>query len=550
MNTKATLRVISLVLFVTVFGVWIFFYFIISGYIEDNTRQQITLAAGQIIERLGDEFSEAEGLTYSLKQSETIQALMREQDRRRFFFLVGVTDSLYTGEYDTSFINSIVLYGVYNHAYRLAGTLGNKACSLLYDAVSALELPSHLSIELDGKKYIGYADEISDIGSVVVLIEEEKILEVLRAYDQSGSLLVVIRANGEIVTANTEEAEQIDRLSLPVIHSSLGVTPYEISVAANQEYMNASEFYFSIVAVITAAIFAAVLFIYTGVLNRSFFRPMVSVIGNIRQLQTGMSAQRLPYVRRKEFDYLIDKINEMLLHIEAKNMEIRVADLRAKNAEIDKQKALVFSLKKQINAHFTVNTLEAIRTAVEQGELDKAESVMAALMRIVRYAHSKEEYVNIWDEIEILKYYAEIMNSRYGGKLTAEFDFDEDLMDSDMPRMLLQPLMENAITHGFKDMDSGCVISVKAQMHGGVIAFSVSDNGCGMDAQTLAELSKKLHATPDTLDGLTNIALLNIRNRLYHAFGGAARMEIKPSESGGLTVAFVIPAFIAKGGTM
>ncbi len=258
----------------------------------------------------------------------------------------------------------------------------------------------------------------------------------------------------------------------------------------------------------------------------------------------------MPYVRRKEFDDLIDKINEMLFHIEAKNMEIRVADLRAKNAEIDKQKALVFSLKKQINAHFTVNTLEAIRTAVEQGELDKAESVMAGLMRIVRYAHSKEETINIWDEIEILKYYAEIMNSRYGGKLTAEFDFDEDLMDSDMPRMLLQPLMENAVTHGFKDMDSGCVISVKAQMHGGVIAFSVSDNGCGMDAQTLAELNKKLHATPDTLDGLTNIALLNIRNRLYHAFGGAARMEIKPSESGGLTVAFVIPAFIAKGGTM
>ncbi len=542
MGVKSRLRLISLVLFISVFAVWAVFYVIISSYITDSANHQITLAADQIIERLGDEFTEAERLSYRLKHDAGVQALAREKDRQGFFARVN-TLGAEVWAHSPGFVSSVVLFGADGHSYRLAGSLGNNACAVLRDAVSFLDLPGHLSIKLDGKKYIGYADGLTAGGAVVVLIEGEKILEGVRAYDQSGSLLVA-----ETVTVNTDREDLIDNPARSALHSSLGVTPYEISVAADAANMNASVASFSIVAAITAVIVAAVLVLYMRVLDRSFFRPMVSVIGSIKELQTETPSNSLPPVHSAEFDDLIDKINEMLRHIETKNAEVLVAGLRAKNAELGRQKALVFSLQKQINAHFIVNTMEAIRTAVGQGELVEADYLMSGLTRIVRYAHAKEEAINIWDESEILKYYVNIMRNRYGGKLTAEFDFDEDLMDTDMPRMLLQPLIENAIEHGFKGMASGCVIVVRADHLGDTIRFAVSDNGRGMSVQELAELKERLRADPGELTGLSNIALLNIRNRLYYYYGDSARLDVDHGESGGIIVTIEIPAGVEIGG--
>ncbi len=534
MDAKSRVRVISMVLFVSVFAVWVVYYVVMSHYLAAVTEKQMELAADQIIERLGREFNEVERLSYGLRQDVLVQALVREQDPHAFFALIDGMDAD-MGRRDSGFINGVVLFGADGHGYRLIGTLGNKACSILYGAASALDLPSHLSVELDGWKYIGYADEVAPSGKVVVLIEEEKILEVVRAYDQSGSLMVAVRANGEVVTSNTNLADGVEGLASPVIRSNLGVTPYEIVVAANEGYRDATLIPFSLAALITAALFAIVLFLYTGVLNRRFFRPMVSVIGSIKQLQADAGNESLPHVQSKEFDELIDKFNEMIRQIEIKNAEVMAA-------EIGRQKALVLSLQKQINAHFTVNTMGAIRAAVKRGEVEEAEVLMSGLTRIVRYAHSKEEAINVWDEMEILEYYTSIMNSRYGGKLTAEFDFDEDLMEVHMPRMLLQPLVENAVVHGFKDMDSGCFVHVGAELVDGVMRFTVSDNGCGMDEGELSALRERLRTVPDNLEELEHIAILNVKNRLYYYYGEAARLDICARVGGGIEATIEIPA--------
>jgi sensor histidine kinase YesM len=513
----------------------------------------MTFAAQQIIERLGGEFSQVERLSYGLKQNDDVKTLMSEGDPGNFYVIAGkVEDTLGAGAFNQDFIDSIVLYGADRNYYRLTGKLGNKSCTRLANTVFSLDMPSHLSIELEGKKYIGYADEIvlggGKTGAVVILMEDEKILEILRAYDQSGSLMVVIQSGGEVVAANTNMTNLSAVEWQPAVHSRFGITPYEISVAAESQYLNNSVMYFSVVAIITAAIFGAVLFMYATLLDRRFFRPMVSVIGSIENLNTSDNTESLPYVQSKEFDGLIAKINEMLHDIDTKNTAVKGAELRAKNAEIERQKALVFSLKKQINAHFTVNTLEAIRSLVEQGEIEKAETVATGLIHLVRYAYDKDELINIWDEFGILQSYIAIMNSRYGGKLDVDFDFDDYLMDYSMPRMLLQPVIENAVSHGFRDMESGCEISVKAQLQGDRIVFTVSDNGCGMSADELSALDKRFSENTEAAQGYESIALLNIKNRLYHYYGGAGQLHVHSNRNGGIGVVIVIPSMIGSEG--
>ncbi|MCL2060707.1 MAG: hypothetical protein FWH01_16910, partial [Oscillospiraceae bacterium] len=214
---------------------------------------------------------------------------------------------------------------------------------------------------------------------------------------------------------------------------------------------------------------------------------------------------------------------------------------------------------------------------VERGELRKAETVAMGLTSLIRYAYDKDEFINIWDEFDILRHYITIMNSRYNGKYTVDFDFDDRLMEYIIPRMILQPILENSIIHGFNDNDSGCLIVVKAKLAGSRVVFEVVDNGCGMGDTALALLNNSLEnisapaapsasapptpapppgyagvppaLAPPTAQGYENIALQNIRNRLYHYFGDDAHMSIRHGANGsGLETRIAMPVLRATGG--
>ena len=267
---------------------------------------------------------------------------------------------------------------------------------------------------------------------------------------------------------------------------------------------------------------------------------MVMTISSIDSLDTERLTLEshnviLPHVQSEEFDWLIDKINAMLLNIDKKNTEV-------KTAEIGKQKALVFSLKKQINAHFTINTLNTIRMLVERGELEKAESVSGGLISLIRYAYDEDELINIWEELGVLDNYAYIMNSRYDNKFEIDFDFDDRLMKYLMPRMILQPLLENSIEHGFVGMASGCTLSVKAELENDIVSFIVSDNGRGMRADALSELHDRLNIITEGLRGYENIALLNIKSRLHHYYGTTGHLALHTNDGAGFKVTVSIPA--------
>lgn len=221
--------------------------------------------------------------------------------------------------------------------------------------------------------------------------------------------------------------------------------------------------------------------------------------------------------------------------------DMRMKTRHVKTAESDRQDAMVFSLQKQINAHFTINALNSIRILMEQGELTKAGTIINGLTALFRYSYDNNETINIWDELDILQRYVTIMNIWYEDKFDVIFDFDERLMEHSMPRMLLQPVIENAMVHGFKDIDSCCVISITAKPNGDTVVFTVTDNGSGMNSDELDALHEKLSDAPETARGYENVALLNIRNRLHYAYGVNAGLEVAHSDGGGIRTMIQIP---------
>jgi two-component system sensor histidine kinase YesM len=400
-------------------------------------------------------------------------------------------------------------------------------------------------MQSEGVSYIGYAEGVYDgagnrCGLIVMLIEEEKTLELIASVVPDDSLLVAMTASGETVIANTPVFPQAKAGLLARRH--IGVTPFEILVAADEGSLNESNRYFSIAAAITAIMFCALIVLIARLLNKQFFSPMLRVMDSVEALDETAEGHQLPPAQSAEFDSLIGKINDMLGRLERRGKEVQLSELRAINAELEKQRAIVFSLKKQINTHFLINTLNQVLNRVGTGDAEDAVTMLKDLSSIVQYAFDERDYVLVWDEFETLDRYLAIMNIRYDKRIEWDMDIDDSLMDEAMPRMLVQPIVENAAFHGLKNRDS-IRIDIAMRREGDSFVITVRDNWQGMDAEALAALRAKLAAPTEAApDKMKNIALVNVKKRLTSYYSGGGTLRIDSAEGAGTKVVLAFPA--------
>ncbi len=548
---KSNLSFLFAMLFAFIILVWALFYVFISGNIYDNTEKQLNIFARQIVSDLSAEFDTLERVSYNLSQRDDVKRFVSETGiEARFALARDIGGYLRDLGYSSTVTDNVIIYNEAGEFYRFGGKLPNSSCSYLGGVVKKMSLPEHISIRLERVSYIGYATRVSNAddntyGVIVMLIEEEKLTELFYNYAPDNALFFAIAAGGTVIAANAQPfADYAAITSDPdktLIKKHIGATPFEIIVGANAGYIKSSTYYFSVATVITVISLCMILIVFARIQSKRFFIPLSKIMRNIEELESYNSKSPLPPSESEDFDGLIDNINDMLYRLDKKNEEVM-------RAEVERQKALIFSLKKQINAHFTINTLNTIKILVEQSELDNAATVIDNLSGIIRYAYNKDEFINVWDELSLLSQYVSIMNIRYNNKLELHLDADDRLMNTSMPRMLLQPLIENSIVHGFKHMESGCVIDINAQPDGDIIRITVTDNGHGMDEQSLGALREKIAAsgceasTAYETSGIDNIALINIRNRLLSYYGGEFGLDLRSDASeGGLCVTVEFP---------
>ncbi len=535
-DIKNKFNMLLLTLFAIVFVVWSLFYSFISYYILTNTENQLQTVSEQIINSFSTEFTQLEKLSYILAHNVTIEEFVAETDMRKYFLLSGNIEKLLSeSNYNPDFVKNIIIFNYAGNYRRFAGKLANSSCARIINLINISDLPKHFVVRLENRNFICYASSIDTdsqrIGVLVMLIDEATILDMSNSYDSTDSLFIAVADNNEIIVSNSKKSpksfSQPNEFETPyVVRKHVGLTPFEIIVAADEDYVNASRLYFSIAAAITAVAFGVVLLIFARQLNKRFFKPMRSIMSNIETIDVDIAQNTLPQISSEEFDKLVSKINEMLIRLDQKNKDIQNTQLLLKNAEIDKQKAIIFSLKKQINAHFTINTINTIKILIEQEDLLKAQKISDGLSELIRYAYNKEEFVNVWEEFQTLESYVMIMNIRYDNNLEVFFDLDDRLMDYQMPRMLLQPIVENSIIHGFKDKHSDCRIYITALYDNGSIIITIKDNGHGMSKHSLNKLNAGLE-DPADVKGIENIALLNIKKRLVSYYGSECSLHIK-----------------------
>ena len=205
----------------------------------------------------------------------------------------------------------------------------------------------------------------------------------------------------------------------------------------------------------------------------------------------------------------------------------RERELRA--AELEKRlvQAKLQALQMQLNPHFLFNTLHSISSLMHK-DVDAADQMIMRLGDLLRAAleSSDTQEVDLRQELDFLKRYLEIEQTRFGERLKVKMNIAPDTLEAQVPNLILQPLVENAIKHGIEPRSKPGCIELSSQRLNGELALEVSDNGVGLRNGAPIE---------------EGIGLSNTRARLRELYGEAHRFELHPGPNGGLVVHLTIP---------
>ena len=215
---------------------------------------------------------------------------------------------------------------------------------------------------------------------------------------------------------------------------------------------------------------------------------------------------------------------------------------RLERLEAQATRAQLAMLRYQLNPHFLFNTLNSISTLVLLKQSETANAMLTRLSSFLRHTLVTQPggKVTVAQEMETLQLYLGIEQMRFEERLRSDFRVEPDAAKAQLPAMLLQPLVENAIKYGVSPQEEGAEIAIVAQVVGPRLRVTVSDTGPGMTMNNIEAGLPAVRPTHARRDS-TGVGLANIRDRLAQAYGEEHRFEIRSPESGGFSVLIELP---------
>ncbi|ASA20315.1 sensor histidine kinase [Paenibacillus donghaensis] len=266
-------------------------------------------------------------------------------------------------------------------------------------------------------------------------------------------------------------------------------------------------------------------------LYRNIQVPIRKLYVAAKKLEGGSYAYRLPRNRNDEFGYLFEQFN---------NMTVQIGDLidRVYAEKLRSREATLKQLQSQINPHFLYNCLFFIKNMTRLGEKETVMAMAVKLGDFFRYTtHVDQQEATLREEVTLVDNYLSIQQMRMK-RLRFEISVPEELMELSIPRLLLQPLVENAVVHGIEPKEGEALIQVRGEtlnVNGRpVYVITVEDNGVGMTEEALQALLASLKRSQEAAG---NCGLRNVHQRLVLRFSSGSGLSMERSELGGLKVA-------------
>lgn len=270
------------------------------------------------------------------------------------------------------------------------------------------------------------------------------------------------------------------------------------------------------------------------IISKGVTGPLRELNEALRKFSAGDFSQKLRVETEDEIGEVAKCFNDMVEDIRTLIDENYVITLREKESELA-------ALQAQINPHFLYNTLDSLYwEAVEEGNETIGESILA-LSQLFRLVLNRENGdVTIGQETELVSRYLQIQKMRFGKRLNYEIQMDEQIKKVKIPKLILQPFVENAIVHGFENVGTPCYLKISGKPKDGHILFEIMDTGVGMSQE---QINAVWEEEPDNYakQRIGRYAIKNIRERLRLKYHGNFSLEIRSDIGKGTMVVLTIP---------
>lgn len=256
-------------------------------------------------------------------------------------------------------------------------------------------------------------------------------------------------------------------------------------------------------------------------LNAMLLKPLRKMNDAHRRLQMGDTKYRLnENARSLEYREAYESFNQMADNLKQLRIE-------SYEKEIARQKMELRNLQLQIRPHFLLNTFNLIFTLTQRGETESIQKIIIYLSKYFRYIFRSDKELELFSrEQELIERYVQMASIRYGGRIRLICDIDPELSYVRIPPLLVHNFVENSVKHGLSQNGDILHISITGRYESGMVYFDISDDGNGMDLQTLEKERRLVTGESEKEKDGAHVGLVNAIKRLKYFYGENAHLKI------------------------
>ncbi len=244
--------------------------------------------------------------------------------------------------------------------------------------------------------------------------------------------------------------------------------------------------------------------------NRWIVKSADALQGTFTQLEQGNLEARCPTVEVDEFNRIGSSVNDVIVKLDEKIKNEYILLIQQKSLQLS-------ALQSQIQPHFLINTLYCFIALNQIGETKKLNDGFFSLARLLRYVLNKEPVTDIGSECDFLEDYLKLQQLRFGERLSYEIDCPDEYRSIRIPRLILQPLVENAVIHGIEPSEQPCICRIKIQQEDNILKIVVEDDGVGFDVANVNQILNE-NENVSSRKSSSSVGLPYVKNRLLLSY--------------------------------
>lgn len=443
---------------------------------------------------------------------------------------------------------------------KLGESSGNMVWLGLYPGSPINTMQQQEKVFVFGRKLYDLTNH-KEIGILVIETNPSPIMEALSNVSISPGTRVYILGEDHKIIASSEKKgakrPELDKLPAPspddnivvdntsdqlIIGANTSIAGWTIYGLTPKKDIRAEVFQttkFLLIVVLVLIILSTVL---ASIVSRNIASPLKLLIREMKKVEMGNFSGSVNVNSFDEINSLVSSFNRMVHRMDELIETIKISTVSEKNAQLQ-------ALQAQVNPHFLYNTLDMIYWMLDEQENERLSRVVLSLSQMFRYSSNWEEasQTTLGRELEQIRHYLTIIETRLGGRVRTDITAEEVWMDVRLPKMTIQPIIENAVKYGLEPKGGLGYLKVSTEAHGNKLMIRIEDNGAGMDGQTLARVRDTLsHKPTETTNGEESglrrgIGLRNVHDRLVMMFGETYGLHIESELHEGTVVRITIP---------